>query len=256
MTFLSTIIEAKRAQIEALEDLQTLKIKADEYSAREIRNPRWVDELSVIAEIKRKSPSKGDLAAIEDPASLAQIYERSGASVISVLTDEKFFGAKSDDLSIVRNAVSVPVLRKDFIIDERQVFETFLMDADLMLLIVAAFEDLGLLSSLYQTATSLGLNVLVETHSIVELEIANDLGAQIIGVNVRDLSSFDEKPELGDEMISLIDKSAISVWESSISSIEDAARAKRAGAKAVLVGQALVQHNNPGGFIEQIRGIV
>lgn len=255
MTFLDKIIDSKREQIQNLESVAELEKRIGSSNRAEVRNPAWSNNLDVIAEIKRKSPSKGELAAIPDPGALAEIYALAGATAISVLTDEQYFGAKPDDFQKVREAVSVPLLRKDFIIDERQVLETFLMGADLMLLIVAAFEDKGLLTGLHELAKSIDLYVLVETHTRSELEIAHEIGAEIIGINVRDLGTFEENPLLGDEMISEIDRSAISVWESSITSLEGAKRARKAGADSVLVGQALVRSENPGEFIEQIRSI-
>lgn len=255
MTFLSNILESKKAEIDNLESVEVLRRRIHELPNRDIRIPIWSDQLDVIAEIKRKSPSKGDLASIENPGELVHIFEKAGASMISVLTDEMFFGARSDDFLKVRQSVSVPILRKDFIVDERQVYESYLMGADVILLIVAAFRDIGVLKKLYHLAQSLELNILLETHSMDELEIAHELDAKIVGVNVRDLTTFEENPELGDEMIRKIDKSAVSVWESSISSLQDAKRAKESGSDAVLIGQALVQHDNPSEFIEQIRGI-
>ncbi|HMS24990.1 MAG TPA: indole-3-glycerol phosphate synthase TrpC [Acidimicrobiia bacterium] len=255
MTFLSTILESKRVAIENLPALEELEQRAAEYERSDVRIPVWGENLDVIAEIKRRSPSKGELATIEDAASLARIYDKAGAVIISVLTDHDYFGARPDDFDLVRNAVSIPVLRKDFIIDIRQVFETYLMGADVMLLIVAAFEDQGVLRALHDCAKSLGMSVLVETHSLAELEVAHKIDAQIVGVNVRDLATFDENPDLGDEVLSHMDSEIISVWESSIVSVNDALRARAAGADAVLVGQALVQHADPADFISQIRNI-
>lgn len=255
MTFLSTILETKREHVEKLESLEKLKRDVVDRPRDDIRFPKWSDSLDVIAEIKRRSPSKGQLADIEYPELLAREYENGGAAIISVLTDEEYFGARSDDFARVRSAVRVPVLRKDFIIDERQVYETYLMGADVMLLIVAACEDASRLNDLHKCATSLGLSVLVEAHSSAEVEIAREIGARIIGVNVRDLGTFDENPHLGDELIQTIGDGVVSVWESSISSIDDAQRAKLSGADAVLVGQTLVQHDDPAGFIAQIRNI-
>ncbi len=255
MTFLSTILESKREHVEKLDTLANLQKYVNDHPRNDIRTPVWNDSLDVIAEIKRRSPSKGELAEIENPEELASSYDRAGAVIISVLTDAQYFGAREDDLACVRKAVRAPVLRKDFIIDQRQVYETYMMGADVMLLIVAAFDDVSVLRDLHQCAVSLGLSVLVEAHTHDELAIARDLNAQIIGVNVRDLGTFDENPELGDDLISEIGEGPVSVWESSISSVDDARRARRAGADAVLVGQALVQHDNPEGFIAQIRNI-
>lgn len=255
MTFLPDILGSKRKQIDALGSLSQLQQKANEAARGDLRSPIWSSSLDVIAEIKRKSPSKGELSDISKPDQLAKSYESGGAAMVSVLTDEKYFGAQSDDLKRVRNEILLPVLRKDFVIDIRQVYETYLMGADVMLLIVAAFSDVSQLSELYESAKSLGLKVVVETHSMAEIEVAHELGAEMIGVNVRDLATFEEKPELGDLMIKEISDGTISIWESSIRSLDDAKRAKDAGADAVLVGQGLVQHKNPTEFIQQIKAI-
>lgn len=255
MTILKEILQSKLQEIESLESLDELKAKVKANHAREIRKASWSDNLDVIAEIKRKSPSKGRLANIEDPASLAISYEQGGATIISVLTDEKYFGALPTDLEKVRVAVSLPVLRKDFIIDERQVYESHLMGADYILLIAAAFENEEMLSQLYSCANDLGLGVLVETHNGKEIEVANNLGAEIIGVNVRDLETFEENAEIGDELITRVRSDSVSVWESSITTLDQAKRARSAGAQAVLIGQGLVQSENPSHFIQQIRNI-
>jgi indole-3-glycerol phosphate synthase len=254
VTILSEIIESKREHIESLGSLEELQHQCDVFPRDDIRIPLWSDSLDVIAEIKRKSPSKGELAAIADPASLAKTYQDGGAAMISVLTDHHYFGALPDDLEKVRDVTTIPILRKDFIVDERQIFESYLMGADVILLIVAAFEDESRLHALYECAKSLSLGVLVETHSEAEREIAEHLGADLIGVNVRNLASFEEDSTIGDEVIGGI-TGAVAVWESSILTIEDAQRAQKAGADVVLIGQGLVQHENPGKFIEQIRGI-
>lgn len=255
VTILDDILISKVAEVNALGSIEELKTEVANLGAREIRKAKWSSGLDVIAEIKRKSPSKGDLAPIEDPGSLAKSYESGGASIISVLTDSKYFGAREADFNDVRKATSLPILRKDFIIDEKQIYQSYIMGADLVLLIVAAFEDTKKLIQLYRCATELGLGVLLETHNEQEVQIANQLEAQIIGVNVRDLKSFVEDPLLGDLLIGQIRKESISVWESSITSIEQAKKAKLSGACAVLIGQGLVQSENPAKFIQQIRSI-
>ena len=255
MTFLKEILDSKRVEIENLASLDDLKNQFESENCREVRMPIWTNQLDVIAEIKRRSPSKGILAEIENPEVLAKKYENGGATIISVLTDEKYFGALPTDLQAVRNCTSIPILRKDFIIDERQVYESFLIGADMILLIVAAFDNVENLSTLYKCASKLGLSVLVEAHNENEIAIANDIGAQIVGVNVRDLETFEEDPTVGDTLIKKVRKEAISVWESSITTIEQATRAKQSGAGAVLIGQGLVQNENPTEFIQQIRNI-
>jgi indole-3-glycerol phosphate synthase len=255
VNFLATLVDAQREKNESREAVHILQRRAEE-NPRDIRSIEFdSNHLDVIAEIKRKSPSKGELAIIDNPADLAREYEAGGASLISVLTNQEFFGALPDDLTRVREAVDIPVLRKDFAVDLGDVFETYIMDADAILLIVAAFTDHGLLREMYQQAKLLELSVLVETHSEHEIEIANELGAAVIGVNVRSLETFDEDKSIGKKLISAVRPDAIAVWESSIRTIEDAQLARSSGAHAVLVGQGLVQHENPQDFIAQMRNI-
>jgi len=253
--YLEKIIESKRKSKLSSLSLIELQSLLGENPRDDIRPIVFSDSLDVIAEIKRKSPSKGHLAKIEDPGQLAKSYEDGGACLISVLTDEEYFGGSANDLKIVRESVSLPVLRKDFAIDLTDVYETYLMGADAMLLIVSAIEDRTLLQDMFDLAYELNLNVLVETHSEDEMEVANNIGAKIIGVNVRDLKTFDEIPELGESLLSDLGDEIIKVWESSITTIEQAQKARRSGADAVLVGQGLVQHENPAYFIEQMRSI-
>jgi indole-3-glycerol phosphate synthase len=253
MKYLDEILEAKRNIIHESTPAQ-LKNQCSEH-IRDIRELKKDKNLDVIAEIKRKSPSKGDLAIIEDVAGLAMQYEIGGACAISVLTDAQYFGAKEDDLNIVRDAVKLPVLRKDFLVCIEDVYESYLMQADIILLIVAAFDDIELIKEMFGTAKKLGLEVLVETHSKEELEVAIDIGANLIGVNVRDLKTFEEKPEIGEQLIKSMPSKTIRVWESSIRSIHDANFAASIGSDIVLVGQGLIQSENPAHFIEQMRNI-
>lgn len=253
MTYLETILESKRkdkVNARSLSELETLVAE----NKRDIRPIVFSNTLDVIAEIKRKSPSKGHLANIDNPGELAALYETGGACLISVLTDKEFFGGSIEDLKQVRTAVNLPVLRKDFAIDLNDVYETYLTGADAMLLIVKAIEDVQLLKDMFELAEGLGMSVLVETHSEQEIEISQDIGSKIIGVNVRDLTTFEELPELG-ELLSNFDSDVIKVWESSILTLDDAIKARESGANAVLVGQGLVQSENPSDFIEQMRKI-
>ncbi|WP_127793541.1 indole-3-glycerol phosphate synthase TrpC [Agromyces sp. LHK192] len=195
--------------------------------------------VKVIAEIKRSSPSRGSLAEITDPAALARTYELGGASAISVLTEGRRFGGSLDDLEAVRAAVALPVLRKDFISSEYQVFEARAAGADLVLLIVAALDD-ATLRRLYALIVDLGMTPLVETHSAEELDRAAALGARLIGVNARDLSTFDLDRDLFGRLVDRFPTDAIRVAESAVLSADDVAHYRRAGAHAVLVGEALV----------------
>jgi indole-3-glycerol phosphate synthase len=197
------------------------------------------DRVKIIAEVKRSSPSRGALAEIPDPAALALAYETGGASVISVLTEQRKFGGSLADLEAVRAAVSLPVLRKDFIAEPYQVFEARAAGADLVLLIVAALET-PLLTELYALVNQLGMTALVETHTGDELDRAIDLGAQLIGVNARNLSTFELDQNLFGTLAGRIPAGVIRVAESAVKTPADVAHYREAGADVVLIGEALV----------------
>ncbi len=197
------------------------------------------DRVKIIAEVKRASPSRGDLAAIPDPALQASRYQEGGASAISVLTEGRRFKGSLADLEAVRAAVSVPVLRKDFIATPYQVFEARASGADLVLLIVAALEQ-SLLAGLHDLVLKLGMTPLVETHSAEEVSRAADLGARLIGVNARDLTTFELDRDLFGRVAGSIPADAIKVAESAVLAPADVAHYRAAGADAVLVGEALV----------------
>lgn len=197
------------------------------------------EHVKIIAEVKRASPSKGSLASIVDPAALASSYAAGGASAISVLTEERKFLGSLDDLRQVRQAVSVPLLRKDFMAETYQVFEARAAGADLVLLIVAALEQAHM-QELYDLATQLGMTVLVETHSGDELERAIDLGAQLIGVNARNLSTFELDRDLFERLTDRFPSGSIRVAESGVRNVDDIRHYRSAGADVVLVGEALV----------------
>lgn len=202
------------------------------------------DRVHIIAEIKRASPSKGALADIPDPASLAVAYETGGASAISVLTEGRRFGGSLEDLEAVQAVASIPVLRKDFIAEPYQVLEARAAGADLVLLIVAAL-DQDTLSSLFRLVNGLGMTPLVETHSAEELDRALDLGADVVGVNARDLSTFELDQDLFGRLADMIPSGVIRVAESAVKSPADVAHYRRAGADVVLVGEALVTGDDP-----------
>lgn len=208
--------------------------------------------VSIIAEIKRASPSKGYLASIPDPAELASIYEAGGAAMVSVLTEELRFNGSLEDLASVRKAIDIPVLRKDFIVTPYQVHEARAYGADAVLLIVAALEQ-TVLVSLIERVTSLGMTPLVETHSRLEVFRALDAGARVIGVNARNLKNFHVDNHLVEEVLDAIPAGVVAVAESGVSSSEDVMDYAMAGADAVLIGEALVTANSPG---DQIREMV
>ncbi|QBE49957.1 indole-3-glycerol phosphate synthase TrpC [Leucobacter triazinivorans] len=200
------------------------------------------DHMKVIAEVKRASPSRGDLADIPEPQALAAQYEAGGASAVSVLTEQRRFKGSLADLEAVRKAVSIPVLRKDFIGDEYQVLEARAAGADLVLLIVAALPQ-PRLERLHTMIRELGMTPLVEAHTADEVARAVDLGAQLIGVNARDLRTFELDRELFGRVADQIPAGVVRVAESAVLDVADVQRYREAGADAVLVGEALVTND-------------
>ncbi len=200
--------------------------------------------VKLIAEVKRASPSRGALASIPDPAALAAQYTAGGAHAISVLTEQRRFQGSLADLEAVRAAVDVPVLRKDFIADEYQIAEARAAGADLVLLIVAALDE-STLRRLYAHVLDWGMTPLVETHSLDEARLAVDLGAQLIGVNARDLTTFELDRELFGRVAPIIPDNAIRIAESAVLGVADVEHYRRAGADVVLVGEALVTGGDP-----------
>lgn len=220
------------AEVEAAALTQLPTLNALQYLAP-------AEHIKVIAEVKRASPSRGDLAEIVDPAALARTYANNGASTISVLTEGRKFKGTLDDLRAVRAEVSIPVLRKDFIAEKYQILEARAAGADLVLLIVAAL-DQKVLMDLNDFALSLGLTVLVETHSREELHRALDINASLIGVNARNLSTFELDRELFASLVDEIPSGVIKVAESAVRNSTDVQHYRDAGADVVLVGEALV----------------
>jgi indole-3-glycerol phosphate synthase len=207
------------------------------------------DRVKIIAEVKRASPSRGPLADISDPASLAVSFQTGGASAISVLTEQRRFLGSLADLVAVREAVTVPVLRKDFIADPYQVFEARAAGADLVLLIVAALAQPQLVE-LHTLIRELGMTALVETHSAEEVERALDVGASVVGVNARDLSTFELDRDLFGSLAGSIPSGVIRIAESAVKEPADVAHYRAAGADVVLVGEALVTGRDPVATLE------
>ena len=208
---------------------------------------------SVIAEVKRRSPSKGDLADIPDPTVLAKEYAAGGAAAISVLTEQRRFGGSLSDLVSVRSAVDTPLLRKDFIVTEYQLVEARAAGADLALLIVAALDDDDL-RRLHDTARELGLTPLVEVHDEAETERAVALGAELVGVNARNLKTLEIDPDTFGRLAPLIPDDRVKVAESGISTRDDVVRFVSEGARAVLVGEALVKDGDPRAAVASMTG--
>ncbi len=213
---------------------------------------RAADGLAVIAEVKRRSPSKGDLFADLDPARLAGQYEAGGATGLSVLTDEVHFGGSPDDLTAARGATGLPVLRKDFTVSTRDVLDARLMGADCVLLIAAALDD-DELAQFHRVATDVGLDALVEVHDEAELERALAVGATLVGVNQRDLVTFEVDHERAVRMARAFPDHVVSVAESGVRGPEDAAALAAAGYHAVLVGESLVTSGDPTAAVAALR---
>ena len=211
--------------------------------------------LSVIAEVKRRSPSKGDLFADLDPALLAEQYMRGGATCLSVLTDGPNFGGSSQDLAEARSAVDLPVLRKDFTVHERDVLDARLMGADAVLLIAAALSP-DELATFFELARGLGMDSLVEVHDESELDTAVQVGADLIGINQRDLFTFEVDHERAIRMAKLIPDGVVGVAESGVRGPQDAMALSEAGYSAILVGETLVVSDDPGMAVAALRGAV
>ena len=199
---------------------------------------------AVIAEIKRRSPSKGDLRPTLDPTNLARSYATGGASCISVLTDQRYFGGSAADLKAARTGCDLPVLRKDFTVDARDICDARIMGADAVLLIASALEASELRDFL-SLAKELGIDALVEAHAEAELELAKTAGATLIGVNQRDLRTFEVDRELALRLLPQFPEDAVKVAESAISEPADARRLFEGGFDAILVGESFVKSVNP-----------
>ncbi|MFB9376339.1 indole-3-glycerol phosphate synthase TrpC [Kineococcus gynurae] len=253
MTVLDDILAGVREDMAARRErtsLEELKERAHRQvpakDAIPLLRPREEEQrgVKVIAEVKRKSPSKGELADIPDPAALAAQYEAGGASVISVLTEQRRFGGSLEDLRAVRCAVDVPVLRKDFVVSSYQLWEARAWGADVVLLIVAALEQDALVSLIERTH-SLGMTALVEVHDAEEIERALAAEARVIGVNNRNLKTLEVDTNTFHALAPLIPDHVIRVAESGVSGPREVVDYARSGADAVLVGESLVKGADP-----------
>jgi len=209
--------------------------------------------IKLIAEIKRRSPSRGFLADIPSAANQAELYQRSGAHAISVLTEESGFGGKLEDLVDARSKASIPLLRKDFISTEYQILEARAAGADFILLILA-WLPAARFAELYDFAHQLGMGVLVETHTLEEIAIANEQGSRLIGINTRNLQTFKTDLGLFEQMAQALNSDAIKVAESSVKNVQDVIRYRNAGADVALVGEALVT-SDPGVLIPEFTSV-
>lgn len=222
--------------------------------ARDFRGALGGPGLSVIAEIKRRSPSAGDINADLDPVTQALAYEAGGADAISVLTEPDFFGGSLDDLRAVRQAVSLPILRKDFTRSPSQIWEASAAGADAVLLIVAALDDAAI-AAMLATAQDAGVAAIVEAHTVEELHRAINLGADVIGVNNRDLHTFRTDLSVAENAAVHLTGDIISIAESGVSTVEGAARMAQAGYDAILVGEALVRAEDPAALVAALKAV-
>ncbi|WP_341925101.1 indole-3-glycerol phosphate synthase TrpC [Nocardioides psychrotolerans] len=243
---------AKRESAVSMADLRAAL--ADVEPARDPMPHFRAPGSSVIAEVKRRSPSKGDLADIPDPAALAVEYAAGGAAAISVLTEQRRFGGSLDDLRAVRAAVDTPLLRKDFMVTSYQVVEARAAGADLVLLIVASLDD-DTLRRLHNEARDLGMTVLVEVHDEAETERAVALGAELIGVNARNLKTLAVDNDTFARLAPLVPDDRVKVAESGISGPPDVTRFVGEGARVVLVGEALVKDGAPRDAVAAMTGV-
>ena len=256
MSVLDSIIEGVREDL-AIRRVSLAQIQEAIDRAPAVRDPLATmlsQEMSLIAEVKRSSPSKGVLAQIADPAALAEQYAEAGASMISVLTERRRFGGSLDDLDAVRARVDIPVLRKDFMVDEYQFFEARAHGADVVLLIVAAL-GANQLKDYFQLASELGMRSLIEVHTHDELERALEISPEIVGVNSRNLKTLEVDTGAFAELIPRLPADVVRVAESGITNRRDVDYAQNSGATAILVGEALVRAGEPVTAVRELLGL-
>jgi indole-3-glycerol phosphate synthase len=257
MTILQTIIESTRSEVTERK-LRAAAAPAGAAGVQRVpgrlREALSAPGIGVIAEIKRRSPSAGELRAEVDVATIAKSYAEAGASALSVLTEGPHFGGSLDDLRAAKAACALPILRKDFIVDPFQLEEACAAGADAVLLIVAALPA-SQLASLHEQASAAGLDVLVEVHDERELDVAIEVGSKIIGVNNRDLRDFSVDVGRTFALLGRMPKDVVVVSESGIDSPVQLERLHVAGVDAVLVGEALMRSPDPGGALSRLRGV-
>jgi len=254
MNILNKIIENKKNELLTIQNIK--KVRNYKFSPRSLYQSLKGKEISIIAEIKMKSPSEGDIFKNCDYIQIAKEYESAGASAISVLTDHKFFGGNIKILQEVRNAVNIPVIRKDFIIDNLQIIETFNFEGDAFLLIAEALEA-EQLKLLYNNGKSLGLESLIEIHDLENIDFINQLNPEIVGVNCRDLSNMKIDFKNFEKMIDFLPENSLKIAESGIKNNSDLRYINELGYDGVLVGSSLMKTQKPGKALELLlRGVV
>jgi indole-3-glycerol phosphate synthase len=255
MSVLDSIIEGVREDLAARRLPLSQIHEAMENAAQPLDAYAFLSqsEMNVIAEVKRSSPSKGALAPITDPAALAEQYQEAGAAAVSVLTERRRFAGSLEDLDAVRARVTIPVLRKDFMVDEYQFLEARAHAADIVLLIVAALSR-SQLKDFYDLSCELGMASLIEVHTAQELESAMEISPRMIGINSRNLKTLDVDTRAFADLIPQIPDEIIRVAESGISSRSDVQSAQGAGASVILVGEALVKSGDPISAMQELLG--
>src|SRR6266404_3409263 len=260
MNLLSTIINQKRQRVEKAKlsvSPEVLQLMAG--VTRETAVPHALldalkdeDKINIIAEFKRKSPSRGEIHPNADPLIIAKAYEDAGAAAVSILTEEDYFDGSLDDLRAARQAISLPILRKDFIFEDYQVYESAAAGADAVLLIVSALDDETLIRLRRLAEDKLGLDALVEVHTRAEMERAVNSGANIIGVNNRNLSSFDVSLETSVELGSMSSDGVLLISESGIGSADDIEQLYDLGYRGFLIGESLMRADDPGAALKKL----
>ena len=248
MNILEEIIEYKKIEVKERSRITPLERIQDSqrlYSVRDFNSALQSNSIQIIAEIKRRSPVVGDINMQADPAKTAETYAKNGAACISVLTDQHYFGGQLEFIQQVKAVVELPILRKDFIISEYQVWESFHAGADAILLISDAIEA-SILKDLYQLAAELGLHVLIETHNADHLKWISDLNPEIVGVNCRDLTNMETNIKWIGDIVKDLPQNSIWIAESGIKSHSDLEYISKLGFHAALIGSHLMKSDDPG----------
>lgn len=259
MNRLTEIVAKRRERVAAAKlaaprdfESQARAVRASRPAQALLRALSEGDGIKVIAEFKRRSPSKGAIKAGADPVTVARQYERGGAAAISVLTEPDYFDGSMDDLRAVRTATALPILRKDFIVDEFQIYEAAVAEADALLLIVAALSDSELTKLRQITEDDLGMDALVEVHTSDEMQRAIDCGAKLIGVNNRNLATFEITLDTSIELGRLASGSQVLISESGIETVADITRLRLAGYRGFLIGETLMRAADPAATITEL----
>ena len=253
MNFLSTILDQKRQRVETAKGLVSPEaVRLMALQARVTARPHAfrsaladANKVNIIAEFKRRSPSKGEIRRDADAANIARAYETGGAAAVSILTEEDYFDGLLDDLRAAREAISLPILRKDFIFDEYQVYEAAAAGADAVLLIVAALDDESLLGLRQIIEDELGMDALIEVHTTDEMKRTAACGANVIGVNNRNLQTFEVTLETSVQLAALAPRGSTLISESGIATADDIRRLRAIGYRGFLIGESLMRADDP-----------